>query len=121
MSRALFTMADVAAAVLRRTDPAAHARQVADGYIKGVAGNRPAVISVNMFGASLLVNEFLARLHSLREEPNDSYASVTFSLASMEFITDPEEGICEILGGKVGFGDMTPLLGLLELAERRAA
>lgn len=121
MSRGLFTMRDVAVAGLRRTDPAAHARQVQDGYIKGVAANRPAVISVNMFGASLLVNEFLARLHPFREEPNDSYAGVTFSLASMEFITDPEEGICEILGGKVGFGDTTPLLGLVELAERRAA
>ena len=99
MSRGLFTMADVAAAGLRRNDPAAHAQQIKDGYIKGVAGNRPAVISVNMLGASLAVNEFLARLHPYREEPNDSYGAVIFSLASMELITEPEEGICEILGG----------------------
>ena len=121
MSRGLFTMKEVAAAGLRRNDPAAHARQVEDGYIKGVPAHRPAVISVNMFAASLAVNEFLARLHPFREEANDSYASVTFSLASMEFITDPEEGICEILGGCVGIGDTTPPLGLLELAERREA
>ena len=74
-----------------------------------------------MFAASLAVNEFLARLHPFREEPNRDYAAVTFSLASMELIYDPEEGICEILGGCVGIGDMTPLLGLMELAERRAA
>jgi len=121
MSRGLFTMADVAAAGLRRNDPAAHARQVNDGYIKGVAANRPAVISVNMFGASLAVNELLARLHPFREESNDSYGSVIFSLASMEIITEPEEGICEILGGRVGTGDTTPLLGLMEPAERRTA
>ncbi len=121
ISRGLFTMADVAAAGLRRNDPAAHARQIEDGYIKGVIANRPAVISVNMFAASLAVNEFLARLHTYREEPNDSYASVMFSLASMELITDPEEGICEILGHRVGMGDTMPLLGLMELAERRAA
>jgi ThiF family/Prokaryotic homologs of the JAB domain len=121
MSRGLFTMADVAAAGLRRNDPAAHARQVEDGYIRGVAANRPAVISVNMFGASLAVNEFLARLHPFREETNDSYGSVIFSLASMELITEPEEGICEILGGSVGFGDTAPLLGMMELAERRPA
>lgn len=121
MSRGLFTMADVAAAGLRRNDPAAHARQVNDGYIKGVAANRPAVISVNMFGASLAVNELLARLHPFREELNDSYGSVIFSLASMEIITEPEEGICEILGGRVGTGDTTPLLGLMEPAERRTA
>jgi hypothetical protein len=52
-------------------DPAAHARQVKDGYIKGVPANRPSVISVNMFGASLAVNEFLARLHPFREESNE--------------------------------------------------
>ena len=45
MSRGLFTMADVAAAGLRRNDPAAHAQRVNDGYIAGVAAHRPAVIS----------------------------------------------------------------------------
>ena len=119
MSRGLFTMRQVAAEGLRRNDPDAHARQVKDGYIAGVQGHRPAVISVNMFGAALAVDEFLARLHPFREEPNDTYASVTFSLASMELIPDPEVGICEILGGRVGTGDTVPLLGLLELAERR--
>lgn len=63
MSRGLFTMNQVAAAGLRRNDPAAHAQQVRDGYIAGVEGNRPAVISVNMFAASLAVNELLARIH----------------------------------------------------------
>jgi len=121
MSRGLFTMKDVATAGLRRNDPAAHERQVKDGYIAGVQGHRPAVISVNMLAAGLAVDEFLARLHPFREEPNSRYASVTFSLASMELICDPEEGICEILGGCVGVGDTTPLLGQMELAERRAA
>lgn len=121
MSRDLFTMADVAAAGLRRNDPAAHSRQVEDGYIKGVPANRPAVIGVNMFAASLAVNELLARLHPFREETNDNYASVIFSLASMELITESEGGICEILAGRIGTGDTTPMLGLMELAERRAA
>ena len=112
-------MADVAAAGLRRNDPKAHERQVEDGYIKGVAAHRPAVISVNMFASGLAVNEFLARLHPFREEPNGAYAEVTFSLASMEFFYEAEEGICEILGAKVGYGDTTPLLELMELAERR--
>jgi hypothetical protein len=121
VSRDLFTMADVAAAGLRRNDPTAHEQQVEDGYIRGVAGHRPAVISVNMFASALAVNELLARLHPYREEPNGAYASVTFSLASMELIYDPEDGICDILGAKVGFGDTVPLLGLMELAERRKA
>ncbi len=121
MSRGLFTMKEVAAAGLQRNAPAAHAQQVKDGYIRGGPAQRPAVISVNMFAAALAVNEFLARLHPFREEPNGSYASVIFSLASMELISDPEDGICEMLAGRVGMGDITPMLGLLELAERTPA
>ena len=121
MSRGLFTMSDVATAGLRRNDPDAHAQQVKDGYIRGAVVQRPAVISVNMFAASLAVNEFLARLHPFREEPNAGWAAVEFSLASMELFGDPDEGICELLAGKVGKGDVTPLLDVLELAERRAA
>jgi len=111
-------MTQVAAAGLRRIDPAAHAQQVKDGYIAGAKEHRPAVISLNMFAASLAVNEFLARIHPFREEPNKNYASVTFSLASMEIISDAEEGYCEILGRKVGLGDQKPLLGEIELTEK---
>ena len=121
LSRSLFTMSEVAAAGLRRNDPGAHERQVKDGYITGVAVQRPAVISVNMFASSLAVNEFLARLHPFREEPNGTWAAVTFSLASMELFADPEAGICEMMAGNVGKGDVKPLLGLLELAEKRVA
>jgi len=121
MSRGLFTMPQVAAAGLRRNDPAAHAQQVNDGYIAGVAAHRPAVISVNMFAASLAVNELLARLHPFREEKNDAYATTTFSLSSMELITEAEGLPCPILFDRVGIGDALPLLGLLELAERQAA
>ena len=121
ISRGLFTISEMAAAGLRRNDPDAHDQQVKDGYIAGAGVQRPAVISVNMFAASLAVNEFLARLHPFREEQNHNYAAVTFSLASMELIPDPEEGICEIMAKNVGRGDVKPLLGLLELAERRGA
>lgn len=120
LSRGLFSMAQVAAAGLARNDPQAHARQVEDGYIRGVQGNRPAVISVNMFASSLAVNEFLARLHPYREDANVTHAAVTFSLASMELISDAEEGICEIMTLGVGRGDVSPLLGMMELAKKRS-
>lgn len=118
MSRGLFSMTEVAAAGLRRLDAHAHAQQVRDGYIAGVPEHRPAVIAVNMIASGLLAHELLARLHPYREEPNNVYASVIFSLASMELIPEPEEGICSILRDKVGLGDTTPLLGQPELSER---
>ncbi|RWK53165.1 ThiF family adenylyltransferase [Mesorhizobium sp.] len=121
MSRGLFTMTAVAAAGLRRNDPAAHAQQLEDGYIAGVPAHRPAVISVNMLAASLAVNELLARIHPFREEPNRASASVIFSLSSMELMPEAEEGRCGILAGSVGKGDIKPLLGQMDLAERRSA
>lgn len=118
MTRGLFTMKQVADAGLRRTDPAAHAQQVKDGYIAGVQGHRPAVISVNMYAASLAVNELLARLHPFREEANGEYGSVTFSLASMELMYERHNEPCELLEPHIGKGDMRPLLRLTELSEK---
>jgi ThiF family/Prokaryotic homologs of the JAB domain len=118
MSRGLFMMKQVAEAGLRRNDPSAHVQQVRDGYIAEVEARRPAVISVNMLGASLAANELLARLHPFREEQNAEYASVIFSLSSMEMITEAEEGRCELLGSHVGAGDTRPLLGQIELSEK---
>ncbi len=117
LSRGFITMKAVAAAGLRRNDPAAHGQQLEDGYITGAAEHRPAVISVNMFAASLAVNELLARIHPYREEPNSTYASVTFSLASMELFHEEEEAPCGILASNVGKGDVQPLLGEIELSE----
>ncbi len=121
LSRGVFSMEDVAAAGLQRTDPKAHTQQLKDGYIRGAQQNRPAVISVNMFAASTAVNEMLARLHVYREEHNSCYAHVEFSLASMELFSEAESGICPLLSPNVGRGDVKPLLGLLALAERRVA
>ena len=116
MSRGLITMEQVAAAGMRRENPNMHDQQVKEGYITGVEEHRPAVISINMFAASLAVTEFLARLHPFREESNRCSVSVEFSLASMELYSNMEEGVCKILAGKVGKGDEEPLLGLPQLS-----
>jgi len=116
MSRGLVTMEKVREEGLRRNDPNAYRQQVEDGYIRGVEEHRPAVISVNMFVASLAVNDFLARLHPYREELNSAIASIEFSLSSLEFFPDPEGEPCSMLRHSVGFGDREPLLGLMDLA-----
>lgn len=119
ITRELFTMEQVAAAGLRRTDPEAHRQEREEGYIAGVEERRPAVISVNMFASSLAVNEFLARLHPYREESNGYYSAVTFSLSSMEIFHEPEAATCKMLVPHVGKGDVRPLLRMPELSERR--
>lgn len=117
MSRGLFDMSSVVAAGLKRNDPKAYDAQLDVGYIKGVQEQQPAVISLNMFAASLAIMELLARIHPFREDPNGMYASVAFSFASIQLFSDQEEEPCDLLSDSVGEGDKTPLLGLSELSD----
>jgi hypothetical protein len=116
ISRGLVDLKEVAEAGLRRNDPNAHAQQLKDGYISGFQEQRPAVITVNMYIAALAVHELLCRLHPYREQPNSDFASLEFSLRSMEFFPEREEDVCPVLAKSVGKGDVTPLLGLTELS-----
>lgn len=116
MSRGLVQMESLRAEGLRRLDPEAYTQEIGDGYIKGVLEHRPAVISVNMYIAALAINDFLARLHPYREEPNDDIASIEFSLCSLEIFPEVESEPCPILQSTVGLGDTEPLLGLMEFA-----
>lgn len=116
ISRGLFTMEDVRAAGLARTDPEAHAQQVEEGYVSGVAVHSPAVITLNMLLASLGVNELLGRLHPYRDDENYTYDHVEVSLADMTIFRDPKPDPCPIFKGDVGKGDTRPLLGLAELS-----
>jgi len=103
---------------LKEKDPDAYTQQLKDGYIHGIQEQRPAVISVNMFIASLAVNDFLARIHPYREMPNVDVASIEFSLSSLEFYPDPETEPCPLLNNTVGIGDVEPLLNLVEFSEK---
>lgn len=116
VSRGLVNMDRVRAEGLKRNDPDAYGQQLKDGYIQGVQENQPAVISVNMFIASLAVNDFLARIHPYREMPNTDIASIEFSLSSLEFYPEPEDESCSMLRNSVGAGDVEPLLLLIELS-----
>jgi hypothetical protein len=116
MSRGLFSLEDVRAAGLARTDPLAHSRNLADGYIKGVTVRRPAVISLNMLIASIGVNEMLARLHPFRDEPNRAYEHVEISLGEMTIFPEPKPEKCPLLRGDLAKGDVWPPLGMPELS-----
>lgn len=110
LSRGVYTMQRVEAEGLRRTNPEMYRQQVDEGYLRGIDEDRPAVISVNMLMASLLVNEFLARIHPHRNLPNDRYAYVGVNLSDMQFLPEGEGAPCEMLRRYVGRGDTVPLL-----------
>lgn len=116
VSRGVFTPDEVRAAVLYRTEPETYKVQKQAKYIRGVAEERPAVISVNLFYASLGVNELLARLHRFRDDPNSDFARTQVSLTQVRMVAEPEGPACLRLASKVGRGDLSPLLDTPELS-----
>jgi hypothetical protein len=117
LDRRAYTMNELKAEGLRRTDPAAYRDQVGAGYIDGVQEDRPAVISVNMHLASAAVNEFLARLHPYRLDDNREFAVVRPSLIQGNLYRQEEGKPSEGLARNVGRGDVCPLLDMPELSE----
>lgn len=115
-SRHVYSMEQVRAAGLLRTDPDGYRALKREGYIKGVAEDRPAVIQLNSLIASLAVNELLARLHPYRLDPNSDYAIHRISLSHgiYEYLADAES--CTLLARHVGRGDVNPLLDMPELS-----
>lgn len=110
LSREVYTMADVEAEELRGTNPAIYRARRDEGYLRGVREDRPAVIPVNMFFSALVVQEFLARLHPYRNQPNASYAVVRGNLLEPFLAMEPDGPPCNIFARHVGRADVDPLL-----------
>jgi hypothetical protein len=66
LDRDVYSPARVRAEYLRRTAPDQHRQEVNAGYIKSIAEQAPAVITLNMRGAAAAVNEYIARAHPFR-------------------------------------------------------
>ena len=109
-SRGMYDMEQVRAESLRRTNPQLYEENLRQGYIRGVPVDRPAVVSVNAFFASVAVNDMLARLHPYRNLPNGDFAIIQGNLAEVQFFNEGEQAPCKALSKYVGFGDIDPLL-----------
>ena len=92
---------------------------MSSGYIRGVQEDRPAVISVNMQLASMAVNEFLARLHPYRYDPNEDFAVVRTSLIQAVIYYEKDGEPSRALARYVGRGDLRPLLDMPSLSEQQ--
>ncbi len=116
LSRRAYTLERVRAENLRRTDAAAYAEHQAAGYIQGVDEDRPAVVSVNAFTASMAVNEFLARLHPFRSCATKETAVTRVNFMEMLIVREEEREPCSLLASHVGRGDIDPPLDLPSLS-----
>lgn len=113
LSRGLFTPADLSAARLRRENPAEFQAQEKEGYVRGANVDRPAVISVNLLFSAFALNDFLARIHGYRFDPNGLYAQTTMNLCDMCIYPTAENEFPSYKPWKrfVGKGTTQPLLG----------
>lgn len=116
LGRHVYTLEEVRAAGLARTDPDAYRALRREGYITGVAEDRPAVIQLNSLIASLAVNELLARLHPYRLDSNGDYAVHRLSLSHGIYEHLPDGEPCATLVRHVGRGDVWPPLDMPELS-----
>lgn len=110
LTRGVYTMARVEAEEIRRTNPDLYQHQREEGYLRGIPEDRPAVVSVNAFLASLALLEFLNRLHPYRNQDPASYAYAGVDLCELQFHAEPEGEPDLPLQGHVGRGDVEPLL-----------
>lgn len=112
ISRKAITMEEIESEGLRRTNPEEYDKLLREKYIIGVMEERPAVISLNMYFASMAVNEFLARIHPYRLDGNSGHDWITVSLSDFCYCRIPPAPVCNLLKSCVGRGDITPMLNM---------
>lgn len=110
--RGVYTPVSLEAEYLAKNAPGAHADRMAEGYIKGVIEEAPAVIALNMRAASAAVMEFIARMFPFRHEPNTAFARSLFLLAEGCEERTAESAFHRAETTLIGRGDERPLLGL---------
>jgi hypothetical protein len=115
LARRVISQKRADAEALAREDPERYRALHAEKYVEGIEIDSPAVISVNALAASLIVNEFLARLHPFRQTDNQNYASVRLKYDDMRLDLEPESNEAP-LKRCLGRGDVSPLLDLPELS-----
>lgn len=115
--REVYTPETLRGEYLRKVAPDAHQQELDLGYLKGLAEEAPAVITLNMRAAAAAVNEFIARAYPFRLDPNRLYARTVFSLAACEEEYTAEDEFTRSPNHRLARGSAEPLLGLPMLGE----
>lgn len=116
LSRKAISLENIEAEDLKRASPEMYQQQREEKYIKGVQEDRPAVITVNTMVAATALNDFLARIHPYRHNPNSSIGCIRIDLREPEFHLEPDGDPDAPLSRWAGYADMNPLLNMLSFA-----
>lgn len=117
--RGVYDPAMLEAEYLARAAPEAHRRKIADGYLRGIEEQAPAVITLNMRAASACVMEFIARTFPFRHVANADRARTVFTLSDGDEDFFAEREFAATAQFLVGVGLQEPLLGLPAFAKKR--
>ena len=117
-SRGAYTMDQVNAEHWKSVDRKHYENQRVAGYLAEVGEEQPAVISVNMQAACMAFNDFIARLHSFRLDPDREYSTQRFRLVHGCYEVETDNGISNpIFLRYMGTGDQSLLVRNLISAE----
>jgi hypothetical protein len=114
-TRGVYNEEELRAASIYRVNIKEYAEQKRSGYIVDIVIDSPAVISVNMQIASMAVNEFLARIHPYRYNPNSDFAITRISYNDSYLQNEGDGNPDSYLTKFVGRGTMRPMLNMPEL------
>lgn len=112
LSRHVYDVEKLTAASLKRSNLEEYEERLREKYIVGAQESSPAVISVNMLAASMVVLEFLARIHQYREEDMLDVETIRMELTNMRAITQEKTAPCEVFKNYFGIGDKNPLMDI---------
>lgn len=118
LTRRFYSNEELRAAGLLRTAPEEYKRMRQIGYIADIPLDNPAVISFDMQTSTFAVNDFLARIHSYRYDPNEEYAIMRFNVTGCYMLFEKEDQYeqDQYLARFAGRGDMNPMLNMPELS-----
>lgn len=117
MTRGVYDHEMLRASNMLRSDVKEYEKQIKSGYITDINVEAPAVISINMFAASIAVNEFLSRFHNIKTESLNHYDIIRFSLTDFYILNEESSNDTDqVLLKYIGRGDISPLLNMPELS-----
>lgn len=113
LERGLFTVEDLTAANVLRTDPFGFDSRVKNDYIKDIRVDRPMVAPINFQISALAINEFLAAIHPIRK-PDVEINQFRWIGTFAEF--EPAKVIAESPSEDLGRGTTEPFLDMPEFS-----
>ena len=113
--RGVYRTEQVTAEGLRRENPEHYKMMLEKDYLPLVDENQPAVMSVNMQASCMAFNDFLARLHGFRLDPDSEFSKQQFRLVHGSYETESDElADYELFDQYSGLGDESFLLAQLK-------